>query len=258
MKKLFPLLLLVGLILCSCEEQNFEKSRLNILLIDKPADYQSVNIEVVGVEINYAKDGDESEWSSLEANAGIYDLLSLTAGNEALLVSSEIEAGLISQVRLILGDNNSIITEEGEFDLNTPSGQSSGFKLNIHQDFLEGLDYTIILDFDVSKSILENPRKYILKPVIRASLQAMNGAIKGVIDPLEEGVVVYALQGDEDIISTYTDESGLFLLRGLEQGIYTISIDIPDESVYEDLLVESVEVKSGEVTDLGTMELSEK
>jgi len=258
MKKRFLFFLLVGLVSYSCEENNLERARLNVLLVDKPADYKSVNVEVLGVEINYGKEGEESGWTDLDANTGIYDLLTLTAGNEALLVSNDVQAGTISQVRLVLGDQNSVVNDEGEFELKTPSGQSSGLKLNIHQDLIEGLDYTIVLDFDVSRSVLENPVKYMLKPVIRASLDAQNGAIKGIIDPNEEGIVVYAMQGEDIITSTYPDESGLFLLRGLEQGAYTVSVDIPDESIYEDLTTELVEVEIGEITDLGTLELLEK
>jgi len=172
MKKLTTLFLLVAVTgFYSCNDNSSQSTRLNVKLVDKPADYAEVNVEVIGISINYGGENDESGWQELETSGGIYNLLELTAGNEVLLVSNEIPSGSISQIRLLLGENNSVIEKEGDsYPLVTPSGQSSGVKINLNQNFESGIDYTIILDFDAARSVLNNPQKYILKPVINASI----------------------------------------------------------------------------------------
>ena len=261
MKKLSSLFLLVGLIaFYSCNDNAKESTSLTIKLVDKPADFAEVNIEVIGVSINYGSENDDSGWQELETSTGVYNLLELTAGNEVLLVSNEIPSGSISQIRLLLGDEkNTVVEKSGEsFPLVTPSGQSSGVKIKLNQTFEGGIDYTIILDFDAARSVVNNPQKYILKPVINASMEALNGAIKGSVDPIDAAVVIYAIQELDTIASTFLDDAGAFMFRGIPEGAYDISFDLDDEDTLLDKLVEGVEVSIGEVTDMGAVVLESK
>jgi len=231
---------------------------LNVLLVDAPAEYDAVNVEILSVAINYGGEGEENGWEELDTQSDIYNLLTLTAGNEALLVSNDIPSGTISQIRLILGESNSVVIDGQDFDLKTPSGQSSGVKLSLKEDFEEGIDYTVILDFDAARSVLENPVRYTLKPVIRANLEATNGAIKGTIDPAEDGTVLYLMSGEDTITTTYPDSDGNFFFRGVAEGVYSILIDLPEESIYSDQSIDEVEVKTGEVNELDPTSLVEK
>lgn len=260
MKKLTSLFLLISVIgFYSCNDNSTQSTYLNVKLVDKPADYAEVNVEVIGVSINYGGENDEGGFQELETKSGIYNLLTLTAGNDVLLVSNEIPSGTISQIRLLLGEKNTIVEKGGDsFPLVTPSGQSSGVKINLHQTFEGGIDYTIILDFDAARSVVDNPQKYILKPVINASMEALNGAIKGSIDPMDAAVVIYALQGLDTIASTFPDEDGAYMLRGIPDGTYDISFDLDDADPMIDQLVNGVNVSVGEVTDMGTIVLESK
>lgn len=253
-------LLLFPLVFISCSSDSNENSRLNVVLVDSPGEFQEVNIEVLAVSINYGNEGDEGGWQELETDGGIYDLLKLTSGNEKLLVSSDVPGGRISQVRLLLGENNTVKVDDEINDLQTPSGQSSGVKINVQEEFQEGIEYTIILDFDAHQSIVENPQKYILKPVIRASLSATTGAADGTVVPNDVPLVVNLFDENEELVTTTTaDENGYFLLRGIDQGTsYEVEIDVDDTSLYEDLRLENIEIINGQVTHLGTLELVEK
>lgn len=258
-KKLMYLLAFTGLFgLLSCSSNDGFQSTLHVKLVDAPADYEAVNIEVLSVSINYGSENEESGWTDLETNSGIYNLLDLTAGNEVLLVSNEVPSATISQIRLLLGDNNSVVVDGEIFSLKTPSGQQSGVKLNLQQSFEEGIDYTILLDFDAAKSVVDNPVKYILKPVIRASMEALNGAIKGMVNPSDANAVIYAIQEEDTVASTYPNDEGMFMLRGIEEGVYTVSIDLPDDDLFVDEVIEDVNVNIGEITDLETINLEEK
>lgn len=249
--------LLLFTLLLACSDESKDNAYLEIRLVDEPASYDEVNVEVLGVSVNYGGEGEETGWQELETNGGTYNLLDLTAGNDVLLVGNDVPAGTISEVRLLLGENNSVVEGGDTYPLKTPSGQSSGYKIKIQQSFEGGIDYTIVLDFDVAKSVKANPQKYILQPVVRASLEALNGAIKGTVTPTTESSFIYAIQGQDTIASTTPDEAGAFMFRGMEAGAYNVSFDVSDDSTeVEDQLVESVAVEIGVVTDMGEVDLS--
>ncbi len=39
--------------------------------------------------------------------------------------------------------------------MKTPSAQQSGLKLNVHEEFLQGVAYEYIIDFDAARSIVK-------------------------------------------------------------------------------------------------------
>ena len=108
-------------------------------------------------------------------NAAVYDVLKLVNDDDTLLADANIPSGRLHQLRLVLGTENYVKIEGTTqlIKLETPSAQQSGLKLNIQQDVLDGILYTITLDFDVAKSIVKTGNnKYILKPTIRTILNA--------------------------------------------------------------------------------------
>jgi hypothetical protein len=241
----------IALTACDSDEKN---ARLQVWLTDAPGDYEAVNIEVIGVEVHVGEGEGESGWKSLDAETGIYNLLELTNGLDTLLGEIEIPAGKISQIRLKLGNENSIRIDGEEYDLSTPSGQQSGLKLQVHETLSAGITYKILLDFDVARSVVvTGDETYKLKPVIRTITEAADGAIKGKVNPKEATPAVYAIAGIDTVATTFADSTGAFLLRGLDGGIYEVSI-VPN-SGYLPVLKENVSVSVGTVTDLGVIEI---
>ncbi|MDH3381993.1 MAG: DUF4382 domain-containing protein, partial [Flavobacteriaceae bacterium] len=164
---------------CSDETTN-QMARVQFILVDAPGDYEEVNIDLKDVLIN--RTDENSGWESVgNVQAGVYNLLDYTGGFEALIADVELPAGQINQIRLLLGDNNSIKLEgsDGLLKLDTPSAQQSGLKLKVNAEILGGVLYTFILDFDADKSVVKagNSGKYNLKPVIRVTTEALSGAI---------------------------------------------------------------------------------
>lgn len=239
---------------CSSDEQN---AKIEVWLTDAPGDYQEVNVEIIGVEVHVGDEETSSGWRSLDVDGGVYNLLELTNGLDTLLGELELPGGKISQLRLKLGDDNSIKVGDEVHDLTTPSAQQSGLKLQINQVLQEGITYKILLDFDVARSIVHTGSdKYILKPVIRTITEATDGAIKGIVVPKESTPAIYAIMGTDTLATTFSDSTGGFLIRGLDAGTYTVSIE-PD-STYVGLQKTDVSVSLGVVTDLGTIEVVEK
>lgn len=231
-------------------------AKIQVSLIDAPADYDAVLIDIEDIQINVSSDAsDENGWQSLEdAQPGVYDLLLLTNGEEAFLGEIELPEGNLGQVRLILGEDNMLKMDGNDIALTVPSGSQSGLKLNVGADIQGGITYKLVIDFDAAKSVVKagNSGSYNLKPVIRAQMEATTGAISGTIAPASTPAVVYAIMED-DSISSYPDENGEFLIRALDQGTYTVSAVPDDLEQLTVVSVENVEVTVGEVAEAGIL-----
>ena len=248
-KLLLVFIAALSLAACSNDEQT---ARLEIRLTDAPGDYEAVYVDIQGVEIN--TESDDSGWKQLEVNKGIYNLLDFTNGMDTLLATAVLPVGTISQIRLKLGEDNTVVIDGITKDATTPSAQQSGLKLNVHAELLEGITYKLWLDFDAARSIVETGNgKLNLKPVIRTYTEAQNGAIKGVVIPAESMPAVFAITGSDTVATTYADETGKFLLQGVPEGKYLVSFD-PKEG-FDPFQKADVSVSTGVVTDLGTVAL---
>ena len=252
MKKTIGILALsIALFSCSDSEEN---ARLEIRLTDAPGDYEAVYVDIQGVEIHADEGNNSNGWKSLEVQEGRYNLLEFTNGIDTLLATAVLPAGRISQIRLILGDDNALKIDGQEKGLTTPSAQHSGLKLNVHAELTEGITYKILLDFDAARSIVKTGSgAYNLKPVIRTITEATSGAIKGHVTPVESFPAVFAIVGSDTLGTTYTDDAGNYFLRGLPAGSYRVSFDAKEG--YTDFSQEEVNVTVGSVTDMGNVSL---
>lgn len=256
----------------SNDSDNNETATISVKLVDEPGDYQNVFVEIVDVKIKYEnddvdEDGEDEEegWESIGIiNPGVYDLLELTGGVNLELVDNEdITTGTIKQIRLILGDDNSVVLE-GESEarpLNTPSAQQSGLKVMVNQPITAGFNYDFILDFDAGESIVMagNSGNINLKPVLRASLEVNSGVLSGTVTNTDVAVEVSVDNGQDVVASTLANIDGYFEIPGLPEGIYTVTITPDSDAVplYQVVIIENVEITAGEATILETVTLVE-
>jgi len=248
--------LLASLMLFSACESDNDKARIEVWLTDAPGDFQEVNVDIQDVQIHTGDDNGEGGWQSLSVNAGVYNLLELTNGLDTLLGDIEVPRGKISQVRLVLGDDNTVKIGDQVYSLSTPSAQQSGLKLQVNETLVEGITYKILLDFDVARSVLQTGAgQYKLKPVIRTITEAQDGAIKGVVDPIEATPAIYAIQNLDTVGTSFADSTGHFLIRGLKAGSYQV-VFVPN-SLYQTTVRENVSVELGAVTNVGTVTIQQ-
>lgn len=161
----FTLALLLTTVFSGCSDSDNEIGQANVQfsLTDMPGEYQEVNIDVLSVMVQM-----NDSLINLTTNQGIYNLLEFVNGKDTLLVDDRLPSGFISQIRLILGENNTLMIDSVIYDLKTPSAQQSGLKLNVHYEIIAGESYAYVIDFLVEKSIVETGNgKFILKPVIK-------------------------------------------------------------------------------------------
>ena len=232
-----------------CSEKGPEADQANIqfFLTDMPGEYQQVNIDVKAVNVIM-----NDSLVELSTNQGVYNILEFVNGKDTLLVDEEIPGGFISQIRLVLGENNTVMVDDVIHDLKTPSAQQSGLKLNVHNEFVPGESYAYVIDFSVDKSIVETGNDgYILKPVIRVFTKAITGSVEGVVSPAEAKPLIMVI-GAEDTTSTYADTtSGYFMIRGLFEGDYSLEVQ-PVEG-FKDTVLSDISIVPGQTTVIDTV-----
>ena len=242
----------VAIISCMKDDAgNEDKVSMTFRLTDAPADYDKVYIEIVGLQVII-----DDKIIDMDVETGIYNLLDFVNGTDTVIADQEIPSGKLSQIRLILGENNSLVIDHASYELKTPSAQQSGLKLNVHNDLNQGIAYEYTIDFDAAKSIVETGNgKYILKPVLRVFTDAVSGAIEGVVFPAKAKPEIYAISAQHDSLSTFADTiSGKFMYRALPAGNYKLSF-LP-QSPYSAATLQNISVTTGLVTKLDTLKFN--
>jgi hypothetical protein len=153
----------VTLLLSACTKSS-KSVPIQLLLTDNPATYQEVNIHIKGMQVKM--NDDSSGWIELQAKDTTVNLLELQNGVTTLIAQDNVPAGILKEVRFILGNDNSIVDNGTEYPLVTPSAETSGLKIKINKELNETLN-TLVLDFDAAMSIKEENNQYKLNPVIR-------------------------------------------------------------------------------------------
>lgn len=228
------------------------KSQISMHLTDAPANYDHVYLDIKQVELTMSG---SSAITLMPLRAGVYDLLKFRNGLDTLLIRADVPTGTVSQIRLILGANSSIVEGGVSYPLSTPSAQESGVKLNLNQTFVAGGAYDVWVDFDAAKSILKTGNgQYKLKPVIRAYSAATVGRIKGYVLPLNAFATVYAVNGTDTAAAIVNPVDGFFVINGLTSADYQLIVEpgIPLLQVYAQT---NVHVVYGVETNIGTITL---
>lgn len=240
-----------------------QTSAIKVRLVDAPGDYKEVNIDVRDIMIKNTTDSGDQGWVSIgntPSGGRIYNLLDLTGGVSLMLADTLIPSAYLGQVRLLLGDRNTVVLEDGStHPLSTPSAQQSGLKLKVNQTLLGGVSYDFLMDFDVDRSIVVQAGasgKYNLHPVVRVTTAATSGVIKGTIANITvaKQVAVSVLVGTETI-TTYTNAEGAFQLNGVPAGTYIVTLTPDPTSGLMVKTVPDVIVANGAVKDMGSITL---
>ena len=255
--------ILIGFGLTACSSGD-GSGTMKVSLTDAPADYAEVNIEIHQVLVKSNDDDDDLDetedmndeeledegWKVVFNDTITVNLLYYQNGATLDLGEVELQEGRYNQVRLVLGDENNVVLNSGEtIQVDTPSGQTSGYKLLVQADIEADQVYDLVIDFDASRSIVVRGNgSYSLKPVLKTANLTSSGSISGKILPIDANPFVYAIAGT-DTSGTQADENGDFRIIGLEDDTYKIEIRSTNEA-YSDSTITDIEVEDGEDVDL--------
>lgn len=165
---------------------------LQVMLTDAPFPFDRAEAANVTIERVVAlTTSDTTETGEEEGDGGrvvlsdeeqSFNLLELRDGVTAPLATEELPAGTYEQIRLILGENASVVMEDSTtYDLQVPSGTQTGVKVLLGGLTVEpGTESELTLDFDVEESFVVkgNPDSpagingFLFKPTVK--VKSMN------------------------------------------------------------------------------------
>jgi hypothetical protein len=231
------------------------EGRLRLTLIDARADFDEVNVVVVGVRAHRAGADSTSGWMTVSDDTFAVDLLTLTGDNGVVIADTLLPAGRYTQIRLLLGEGANVVVAGQTHALEVPSGATSGLKLNHPFTLAADSLYAATLDFDAHRSIHRTGNgRWIMRPVIRVMVDAISGGLRGIVQPDSAGSEVWAA-GSTDTAHAWVDTlSGEFRFGMLQRGLYDVTV-VSADTAYGDTTLTGVEIFAGVTTDLDTIRL---
>lgn len=257
LKVLAAALLLLIINFSSCENEPTEPSEQNgtiiVYVTDAPGDFDAVNITFSGISAHI-----DSEWVTIDLQQdSTVNLLDWTNGRAMILGQSEAPVGHYTQVRVKITAAE-IMVDNTTYPLDVPSGAQSGLKFGLNFTLDAKATYELVLDFDVSKSIVttgpkSDPKSYQLKPHIRVTSKALSGSISGIVTNPIDVPIAYAIHNSDTTTSSAVDTlTGFFLLPFLPEGSYTVSIEDTSGKTFTQ---DQVNVVAGKTNNLGNIVL---
>lgn len=234
---------------------------MNILLMDSPAEWDSVVVEIQGVEIDFVQSGRQGEtqkiWMPYEPAKKTINLSKLVNGVTLPVSRKEFLLGQITAITLKLGTSHALFQGDNRYELTLPSDVTD-FKKDLKVDLEPGISYDLVLDMDLEKSIRvvqQDPLKHSFVPTMYAFSGIGRVEVVGTVFPTDLKPAIFAISG-KDSVSTHSNSSGGFLFR-LKPGFYTLYID-PKDSRYFSETLPNFEIKTGQPTNLERITLKRK
>ncbi|MGJ3235373.1 DUF4382 domain-containing protein [Marivirga sp.] len=285
MKNLWKIFGLVALVLFyGCDRIESGNGRASFYLTDGPLEAENVS-EVV-ISISKVEVFGPEGWTTVKEyeNPEAINLLELQGGETFFLDEKELTSGLYDQIRLGLAASATSeasqnpphyvkFNDESVEEIFIPSGNQTGYKIVGDFTIPDGGVTSIIIDFDVRKSVVKagNSGQFILKPTLRLIEDADVGSIEGsVTGEFDSNLVVYAYNDGEysenekepdadgvvfanAVTSSNVDAEGNYNLSFLPSGTYDIviaSFDAEGNFIEVKTQENNVELEAGVKLDL--------
>ena len=272
---------LVSFISCKKTSVNTQNKKLSVFLTDDPSQYDSVLVDIrfVEVKIDASKEHEDDDhfgdndkdddddhldhdqygkWDTLSILPGVYNLMTLRNGVNILLGTGNI-TGKVRKIRITLGSNNSVYKAGIKYPLTLYPGTNNYLYVKIHEEDEDdednnngNLNASIWLDFDLSRSVIEQNGQFYLKPELRPFSRKHFGVIEGKVFPQEAHAVVNA-SNSQDVGNAIPERNGEYEIEGLHEGTY--SVKFHSFNGYRDTTINNVVVKAGKKTELPNITL---
>jgi hypothetical protein len=170
-KILYAALLFLPLLFTSCKKEDLNAPKtgqvaMRMMKDSAACDFEEVNMDIRGIEVRIAG-STGGDWYKLNTNAGVYNILSLTNGNNILLTDQHVPTGEIMAVRLKLGTQNSIRKNGILYQVAVAPGDESGLETEIYE-MIGDSKLNLRIEVCASQSAIQDAQHYRLKPVIKA------------------------------------------------------------------------------------------
>lgn len=191
-----------------------------VRMTDAPGPYSAVNVDIQSVTI---VDGDGNT-IALDTDTGVHNLLDLTNGADMMLASRNLTDNVVSQIKIGLGTNNTVVVDGVSRPLTFSSSNGAGLTINVNQTLDANESNEILLDFDANSSVqATGTNSYALVPVIRKVDTSITGSISGNTDNTSLAIVSVTSSTNVSY-TTGINASGNFKVLGLPPGSYTLTV----------------------------------
>jgi hypothetical protein len=244
--KWFILLATLAAVACNKDTNTTPATaNLSVYMTDSPDSiFSSVDINLTGIEL-IKSNGDSTRLSS---TTQIFNVLTLTNGNNLLISSGPITTDSIVSVRLLFGSTNTLSVGNNIYPLQLTSSVSTLLPINLK--VLANSSYSILVDLDVPQSITETGGQFFFTPSIRFVNNQIDGSIQGNIDVAVLGALVSVTDGI-NTYSSYTNQNGQFQVTGIPAGTYIVTVFPP--APYNAEAKSDVVVTANTITKIGTL-----
>lgn len=261
MVRVLQLCILIGWLVgfASCEDQSKAPGALlNLVLVDAPPAFDSVFIEILGVDARVLiADSEQSFFIPYDLGDKQIKISDLVGGNVLLLGREVLPAGQLIGLDLRLGNNHQLWEDETAYPIPLASGRDPFVSIQASETLESGLSYDLILDFDLQRSIQtvsQTPLGLELTPTVQlirpGEMGQLQGSIQGNFRP-----AFYAIR-EGDSLSTQTNSSGSFLFR-LAPGRYSLYADPKNEN-FLPVILPDLEIIAGQTSILDPLTFSPK
>ena len=248
-------ILLVAWLGYSCESvDSGPQALVNLILVDSPAKWDSVLVEIEGVEVEMLIEGRETgsqnfyfEYKTGDKQIRISDLV---GGRGLIIGREELPVGKIIGLSVRMGTSHALYQGEKGYSMSLVDPTNLFVPLPANVDLESGIAYDIILDMDLDKSILQkstSPLQFQLEPSFTLVEGTFAGEVQGTAAPVSLKPAIYLIQGT-DSISTHLTTSGAYLFR-VAPGSYSVYFD-PKDSNYDAAILTDVIVERGKSTQI--------
>lgn len=262
----------------SVDATSTQNRKLSVLLTDDPSQYDSVLVDIRYVEVKVDtskahenddqfgdadKDDDDDhvhhdqfgKWDTLSISPGVYNLAALRNGVNVTLGTANI-TGKVRKIRITLGSNNSVYKSGIKYPLSLFPGTNNYLYVKIHQEDQDDDDTTantsIWIDFDLSRSVIEQNGQFYLKPFLKPFSKKHFGSIQGKVFPQDAHAVVNATNS-QDVGNAIPERSGEYEINGLREGTYAVTFH--SFNGYRDTTINNVVVHKGTKVELPNITL---
>ena len=241
-----------------------DKGVFVVELTDAPGDFAALEMEIASVDAYVENEG----WVNLNSETQFVNILELTNGNDLTIASeTSANAGMYTHVRITFGQDNSLTLHSdltmgglglsGEVTMDVAFQGSHEVVIEVNEELESGDTASVLLDFNVAQSVIAEAQAYVIDPVITEIEDAETG-VQGQIDAALNAAIL--ITNGTDTASTYADAQGSFIIRGLAEGEYVMTVIEESQSFLNELVAEEHEVSGiivteGEITYLGMVEL---
>ena len=169
MKKITIILTAFALMVITSCKKDSNPANMSVYLQDAPASgIEKIKVELKAIEIYSDVDG---AWVTLTVNNTVYDLLTLDSIHPAFLGKMTLRGGTISQIRLVIGTQNTVLVGGIEHPLLLDPADLDKLKISVKENIKDGTSYKLTIDFKASESIHEDSGTYSLKASLKMTVK---------------------------------------------------------------------------------------